>query len=135
MPFSRTLAKKVAASSLIAPLRSARGAADVFCGGSHGAAVMARYAQAARPRGVIANDAGFGLDQSGANGLPALEGEGVAAATVSTYSARIGDALSTWADGGISAVNPTAKNRGVKVGMSAKEAARHMLGAAAAAAK
>ncbi len=107
-----------------------RRAADVFCVGSHGAAVMARYAQISRPRGIIANDAGFGIDQSGANGLPALETEGVAAATVSTYSARIGDALSTWADGIISAANPTARGRGVKVGMAAKEAARLLLGTA-----
>ena len=107
-----------------------RRAADVFCVGSHGAAVMARYAQTSRPKGIIANDAGFGIDQSGANGLPALEAGGVAAATVSTYSARIGDALSTWNDGIISAANPIARSRGVKVGMTAKDAARLMLRAA-----
>lgn len=46
---------------------------------------------------------------------------------MSTDSARIGDALSTWNDGVISAVNALAANKGVHIGMAAKEAARLML--------
>jgi hypothetical protein len=42
-------------------------------------------------------------------------------------SARLGEGLSTWNDGVISVVNPVAAARGVKVGMSAKEAARLIL--------
>jgi hypothetical protein len=100
---------------------------DVFCVASHGGRVMAEYAAPVMPRGVIANDAGMGLDRSGADGLPVLDGLGIAAATVSADSARIGDALSTYRDGIISAVNPMAGARDVRVGMPARDAARLML--------
>ena len=43
-------------------------------------------------------------------------------------SARLGEGLSTWNDGIISSANAPAAARGVKVGMTAKEAARLMLG-------
>lgn len=49
------------------------------------------------------------------------------AATVSASSARIGDALSTFTDGIISAVNESAKKLGVRMGMKASQAARLML--------
>ena len=42
-------------------------------------------------------------------------------------SARLAEGLSTWNDGIISVVNPAAAARGVKVGMSCKDAARLML--------
>jgi hypothetical protein len=42
-------------------------------------------------------------------------------------SARLGEGLSTWNEGVISVVYPVAAARGVKVGMSAKEAARLIL--------
>ena len=48
---------------------------------------------------------------------------GIAAATVSTDSARIGDPLSTYQDGVLSALNDTAKSLGLRVGMPAQEAA------------
>jgi len=101
---------------------------DVFCVASHGAKVMAEYAGTVLPRGVIANDAGMGLDGSGADGLPVLAASGVPGETMSSDSARIGDALSTWNDGVISAVNRPAEARGVRVGMRSSEAARLMLG-------
>jgi hypothetical protein len=42
-------------------------------------------------------------------------------------SARLGEGSSTWNDGVISVVNPPAAARGIKIGMTAKEAARLML--------
>ena len=101
---------------------------DVFCVASHGGKVMAQYALRARPRGLICNDAGKGLNDSGVSGLAAVqELSGIAAATVDTNSARIGDALSTYNDGVISAVNASAASIGVKVGQKASEAAELML--------
>ena len=97
---------------------------DVFCVASHGGKVMAQYALKARPRGLIANDAGRGLDDSGMDGLHLLN---IPAATVSSDSARIGDALSTYRDGIISAANASARALGVKPGMKASDAARRML--------
>ncbi len=102
---------------------------DVFCVASHGGKVMAQYALRVRPRGLIANDAGGCLDNSGMDGLPLVdELFGIPAATVSADSARIGDALSTYRDGIISGVNNSAKVLGVAAGMRADEAARIMLG-------
>ena len=102
---------------------------DVYCVASHGGKVMAQYALRVKPKGLIANDAGGCLDGAGSSGIHLVEELfGMAAATVSADSARIGDALSTYNDGVISAVNATAQKRGVRVGMPAAEAARRMLG-------
>jgi uncharacterized protein YunC (DUF1805 family) len=98
---------------------------DVFCVASHAGKVMADYARQVQPRGLIANDAGRGLDDSGIDGLQAMAE--TPAAAVSADSARIGDALSTYRDGIISAANAAALALGVTPGMSAKEAARLML--------
>lgn len=98
---------------------------DVFCVASHAGKVMADYARQVRPRGLIANDAGRGLDDSGIDGLEAMGT--TPAAAVSAASARIGDALSTYRDGVISAANAAALAIGVRPGIPAKEAARLML--------
>jgi hypothetical protein len=101
-------------------------ASNVFCVASHGAKLMALYTLRIRPKGLICNDAGMGLDASGIEGLAMLDEHGIASATVSTDSARIGDALSTYRDGIISAVNQVAQAKGVQVAMRATEAARLM---------
>ena len=100
---------------------------DVFCVASHGAKVMALYALPIRPKGVICNDAGMGLADSGTEGLPTLDEHGVPGAAVSTDSARIGDPLSTYQDGVISTANRAAQAKGVRAGMKASDAARLML--------
>jgi len=100
---------------------------DVFCVASHGGETMALYALRIQPKGLICNDAGRGLDDSGIAGIWMLDEHRIAAATVSTDSARIGDPMSTYNDGVISAVNRTAEEIGVRAGMTAKEAARIML--------
>lgn len=100
---------------------------DVFCVASHGAKIMAQYALRVRPKGLVCNDAGMGLDNSGIEGLTMLDVYKIAAAAVSTDSARIGDALSTYHDGVISAANAHAAAKGVTIGMRASAAARAML--------
>jgi len=100
---------------------------DVFCVASHGARTMALYALPIRPKGLICNDAGRGLDDSGIEGLAELARHGLAAVAVSSASARIGDALSTYHDGIVSTANDPARARGVTIGMKAFDAARLML--------
>jgi hypothetical protein len=100
----------------------------VICGASHTARVFAESLQKIGPRGAMANDAGFAKFNSGIDGLPILDQMGIAGAAVAATSARIGDGLSTYNDGVISAINSLAASRGVKVGMPAKEAAALMLG-------
>ena len=99
---------------------------DVILVASHGAKLMALYALRVEPKGLICNDAGFGLDNSGIEGLFELDDHHISAATVSTDSARIGDPTSTY-EGIISAVNKTASAKGVRVGQTAQEAADRML--------
>ena len=71
-------------------------------------------------RAALYNDAGIGMDAAGISRLPALEARGIAGGCVSCLSARIGDALSTWNDGTISALNPLAASRGGRIGQSAR---------------
>ncbi|MBD0272510.1 MAG: hypothetical protein ICV73_11340 [Acetobacteraceae bacterium] len=54
--------------------------------------------------------------------LPALDARGIAAATVSAATARIGDGRSTEADGVLSRVNATAARLGLLEGMGARAA-------------
>jgi len=49
------------------------------------------------------------------------------AAAVAAMSARIGDGLSTYREGIISAVNEPARAKGIIVGMTAKDALRLMI--------
>jgi hypothetical protein len=95
---------------------------DVFCVASHGGRTMAFYALRIQLKALICNDAGRGLDDSGIAGLVLLDDASVPAATVGTDSARIGDPLSTYYDGVISHENSHAHERGVRAGMSCKEA-------------
>ena len=72
-------------------------------------------------RAAVYNDAGFGRDNAGISRLPALDARGIAGACVSCFSARIGDARSTYDDGFISALNDTARRYGGAIGQSCKE--------------
>jgi uncharacterized protein YunC (DUF1805 family) len=100
---------------------------DVFCVGSHAGSVLHVFARAARPKGVIANDAGLAKDDSGSAGLAPLAGEGIAAAAVSAATARIGDPLDTYRSGIIAHANAVATQAGIQPGMTARDAARRML--------
>jgi hypothetical protein len=68
--------------------------------------------------GAIFCDAGFGKDRAGITRLPVLDGRGIAGATVSAESARIGDGRSVYADGVLSCVNETATSLGIQLGDS-----------------
>ncbi len=98
-----------------------------ICGGSHCARVFADSILKIRPSGAMANDAGMGRDRTGVEGLSILADHGIAAASVAAMSARIGNGLSTYNDGIISACNSVAQQKGVRVGMMAKDAAELML--------
>ncbi len=99
---------------------------DVFIQGSHCGQTLTHVIPL-RLRGIIANDAGRGMDDSGIASFAPLAEAGIAAAAVGAMSARIGDVMSTWNDGVISVMNEVAKERGVRAGMTTKEAARIML--------
>lgn len=96
-------------------------AGQIVVTGSHGGLVGGVPAMALRTEGFAAvfHDAGIGIEAAGTTRLPALDGRGIAAFTVSAASARIGDAASVFHDGILSAVNETARRLGAAVGMRA----------------
>jgi hypothetical protein len=89
--------------------------------GSHGALLGGRPATAVKYDvfAAIYNDADFGIDNAGISRLPALESRAIAGATVSAWSARIGDGQSTYRNGYVTAVNARAAQCGGEIGISA----------------
>jgi hypothetical protein len=99
----------------------ARGA--VILSGSHGGVYPGYLTAKAQARAVILNDAGLGKDEAGIGSLPYLEALGIAAATVSHLSCRIGDTADMRARGIISHANASARAVGVTDGMACIDAA------------
>jgi hypothetical protein len=91
--------------------------------GSHGGLLGGRAETALKydVLGALYNDAGIGKDAAGVSRLPALDARGIAAATVSAASARIGDARSSYQDGIVSRVNARAAALGLRAGVGARE--------------
>lgn len=71
-------------------------------------------------RAISFHDAGGGKDDAGYGRLPSLARRGIAAVTVSTDSARIGDASSCYHDGVISRANAPAQRLGAQPGQTLK---------------
>jgi hypothetical protein len=100
--------------------------------GSHGALLGGRPETAVKwpVLAAIYNDAGLGIDGAGITRLPALDARGIAAATVSAWSARIGDAQSSLNDGFITHANVRAVTLGAEIGISCRELVVRLLEAA-----
>jgi hypothetical protein len=101
----------------------------VIVTGSHGGRYAAYLTLKAHPRAVIHNDAGVGKDEAGIAVLAMAEALGVAAATASHASCRIGDAADMMARGVLSHVNAPARALGVAAGMACRDAAQRLLAA------
>jgi hypothetical protein len=76
---------------------------------------------------AVYNDADRGADDAGISRLPPLDAMGIAGACVSAWTARIGDGMSTYEQGVISAINETARERGARLGSSAREFVHAMI--------
>lgn len=100
---------------------------DVIVTGSHSGRNSSEYLAHNNIKGTIGNDAGMGKNDAGIVGLKILEEHGVPAAAVASMSAKIGNGTSTYEQGKISAVNGLARELGITVGMSAREAANKIL--------
>ena len=96
----------------------------VLVAGSHGGLIACYLGASAGAHALILNDAGVGLDGAGIAGLAQLDAIGMAAATVSSLSARIGDGNDSLARGVISNVNRAAAGAGLVVGMPVGKAVR-----------
>ncbi|MHA7777958.1 hypothetical protein [Roseibium sp. M-1] len=97
--------------------------------GSHGGLPgnLSEKALKARPLLVAFNDAGIGIEEAGVRRLPVLAEAGVAAICVDAGSARIGDGLSTYQTGILSAVNAPAEGLGAHAGMPLREFISHVI--------
>ena len=103
----------------------------VIVTGSHGALLGGREDDGVLAVDVFAavfNDAGGGKDGAGFARLPVLDRRGVAAATVSAHTARIGDGRSTYETGVLSHVNEAARRLELREGMSARAAVARLVG-------
>lgn len=91
---------------------------EIVVTGSHGGLIGGDPVRALKEdaRLAVFNDAGFGVDDCGITRLAALEVRNIAALTVSSATARIGDAASALQSGKISSVNRAAKAMGAVVG-------------------
>lgn len=95
--------------------------AIVVCA-SHGGTSSGEFALEVPLKAVIFNDAGVGKDDAGIAALAMLQKKGVAAATVSHTSGRIGDAMDMWENGVLSHVNAVARQLGLSTGAQVREA-------------
>jgi uncharacterized protein YunC (DUF1805 family) len=102
---------------------------NVLCTAGHTGRSAVPYLRSVMPLGFICSDGGRGRDDSGIAGMKIVGAEGLAGATVDARTARMGDGLSTYHDGRISACNEPAAALGVEVGQAAHEAARLLLDA------
>ena len=116
-----------------ASLVTAADKGGIVLAGSHGALLGGRPETALKIDvfAGIFNDADFGMDDAGISRLPVLQARGIAAATVSAWSARIGDGLSIYRDGYVSALNARAIACGGEIGISAVELVRRLVEARA----
>lgn len=95
---------------------------EIVVTGSHGALIGGDPARAlkAAAHAAVFSDAGFGKDRIGATRLPALQSKGVAAVTATHQTCRIGDAVSVFETGAVSAMNEAAEAMGARIGLSVK---------------
>jgi hypothetical protein len=112
-------------------LVTAADAGHVIVTGSHGGLLGGRPATAVKHPvfAALYNDAGIGIDGAGISRLPVLAARGIAAAAVSAESAEIGDAMSTFRTGIISAVNDIAARHGGHIGQPARDLVSRLVAA------
>lgn len=98
--------------------------------GSHGALLGGRPDSALDVDVFAAffNDAGGGKEDAGFGRLPVLEERGIAGATVSNNTARIGDGRSSYDTGVLSRVNEVAERLDLREGLTVREAVARLVG-------
>ena len=87
----------------------------------------AKFLLAVSPHGFICSDGGMSKNNAGITGLETTEAAGLAGACCDAWSAPVGDAFKAYDEGTISACNGPALDRGVRVGMSVRDAAFALL--------
>ena len=99
----------------------------IVCG-SHGGPISGAFASLHPPHLVFFNDAGGGKSNAGRAAIEMLDAKGIACATISHETARIGDAEDAWLNGTVSASGKAAQQIGVKPGQTVKDAVEKAVG-------
>jgi hypothetical protein len=94
---------------------------------SHGGVSSGEFALEVPLQGAFFNDAGVGKDGAGIAALAMLQARGVAGATVSHVSARIGDCQDTWEHGVVSHANARARECGILPGQLLRDGLLRLL--------
>ena len=100
---------------------------NVLCTAGHTGISAVSYLRAVQPRGFICSDGGRGKNDAGIAALAIVQRDGLPGATVDARTARMGDGLSTYHDGEISACNELARDLGIQPGEPAADAAWKLL--------
>lgn len=100
---------------------------NVLCTAGHTGRSVVEYFRTFRPWAFICSDGGIGKNCSGVCALEEVDKDGIPGASVDALTARMGDGQSTYFDGVISAANQCAVAKGVRVGQTAREAAKLLL--------
>jgi hypothetical protein len=87
----------------------------------------AKFLLEVSPHGFICSDGGMSKNNAGIAGLETTEEAGLAGACCDAWSAPVGDAFKAFDEGTISACNGPARDRGVEVGMTVRDAAFALL--------
>lgn len=87
----------------------------------------AKFLLEVSPHGFICSDGGMSKNNAGITGLETTEEHGLAGACCDAWSAPVGDAFKAYEEGRISACNGPARDRGVEVGMTVRDAAEALL--------
>ncbi|MFW6076492.1 MAG: hypothetical protein ACOC71_01960 [Hyphomicrobiales bacterium] len=97
-------------------------AGAVIISGSHGGTISGAFAALHPPALVIFNDAGGGKANAGRAAIAYLNERGIACATASHLTARIGDAEDAWRHGTLSDVGELARRDGLAAGQTVADA-------------
>ena len=87
----------------------------------------AKFLLEVSPHGFICSDGGMSKNNAGIAGLDITAEHGLAGACCDAWTAPVGDAFKAFEEGRISACNRPARERGVEVGMSVRDAAYALL--------
>jgi uncharacterized protein YunC (DUF1805 family) len=87
----------------------------------------AKFLLEVSPHGFICSDGGMSKNNAGIAGLDITADHGLAGACCDAWSAPVGDAFKAYEEGTISACNGPARDRGVEVGMTVRDAAFELL--------
>lgn len=125
--FTNAAGRSIVCTDSIAFAKEEDRGRNVLCTAGHTGRSVVDYIIGSGAWGFICSDGGIGKNDSGITALPLASAAGIAGASVSASTARMGDGHSTYFDGVISAANELACAKGVVIGEPAAEAARKLV--------